>query len=56
MLEQSKKGGASMPEIILSLIALGEAFFKVLFAVPVLGIMVLLATFGPMTIKAVKHR
>ena len=43
-------------ELIINLIELGGAFFKVLFAIPVLGVMILLATFGPMVIRAVKHR
>lgn len=45
-----------MLELILNLIELGKAFFQVLFAVPVLGVMVLLATFGPMVIRAAKHK
>ncbi len=32
------------------------ALFKVLFAVPALGILILLSTFGPMIVRAVKHR
>lgn len=45
-----------MPEVILDLIALGGAFFKVLFTIPVLDVMILLATFGPIVIRAAKHR
>lgn len=45
-----------MPEVILNLIALSGACFKALFAIPILGVMILLVTFGPMVIRAVKHR
>ncbi len=43
-------------ELIVNLIEMGVALLKVLFAVPILGIMVMLGTFGPMLIKAIKHR
>jgi len=49
------KGGAAV-EMLTTMFQLGEAFFKVLFAVPVLGVLFLLGTLGPVIIKAVKHR
>ena len=41
---------------IMDLIELVRAFFEVLFAVPILGILVLAGTLGPAVIKAIKHR
>lgn len=43
-------------ELIINLAALGVATLKILFAIPVLGVLVLLSLFGPMVVKAVKHR
>jgi len=43
-------------ELIIGFIELGIALFKMLFAVPILGIAILLGTFGPMIIKAARHR
>ena len=43
-------------ELIMNIIAYGKALFEVLFAVPILGILVLLSTFAPMIVKAAKHR
>ncbi len=43
-------------ELIVSLIEMGIALLKVLFAIPILGVIVLLGTFGPMIIKTIKHR
>ena len=39
-------------ELIMNIIAYGKALFEVLFAVPILGILVLLSTFAPMIVKA----
>lgn len=43
-------------ELIMNLIALGVATLKILFAIPVLGVLALLSLFGPMVVKAMKHR
>ena len=42
-------------ELIMNIIAYGAAFFKFLFAVPVLGLLFLAGVFGPMIIKALKR-
>ena len=42
-------------ELIMNLIALGVATLEILFAIPVLGALVLLSLFGPAVIKAMKH-
>lgn len=42
-------------ELIMSIITLGIATLKLLFAVPVLGVLVLLSTFGPIIIRKIKH-
>lgn len=41
---------------IMELIELARAFFSVLFAVPILGVLFLVGTLGPVIIKAAKHR
>ena len=41
---------------IIELFELGRAFFSVLFAVPILGALILVGTFGPAIVKAVKRR
>ena len=41
---------------IIELVELIIAFFRVLFAIPILGILILLGTFGPTIVKAIKHR
>lgn len=43
-------------ELIMELIELVIAFFRVLFAVPILGVLCLLGTLGPTVVKAVKRR
>lgn len=43
-------------ELIINLIALLAATIRVLFAVPVLGVLFILGTFGPIAVKAVKRR
>ena len=41
---------------IIELVDLVIAFFRILFAIPALGILILVGTFGPTVVKAVKHR
>ena len=41
---------------IIELIELVRAFFSVLFAVPILGILILVGTLGPAIVKAMKRR
>lgn len=43
-------------ELFISFINLGIAMFKVLFAVPILGVLILLGIFGPMAVRAIKRR
>ena len=42
-------------ELIINLAALGTATLKILFAIPVLGVWVLLSIFGPMLVKKIKR-
>ena len=42
-------------ELIINLAALGTATLKILFAIPVLGALVLLSIFGPMLVKKIKR-
>jgi hypothetical protein len=42
-------------ELIINLAALGTATLKILFAIPVLGVLVLLSIFGPMLVKKIKR-
>ena len=42
-------------ELIMNLAALGVATLKILFAIPVLGVLVLLSIFGPMLVKRIKR-
>ena len=42
-------------ELIINLAALGTATLKILFAIPVLGVLVLLRIFGPMLVKKIKR-
>ena len=41
--------------LIINLAALGTATLKILFAIPVLGVLVLLSIFGPMLVKKIKR-
>ena len=42
-------------KLIMNLAALGVATLKTLFAIPVLGVLVLLSIFGPMLVKKLKR-
>ena len=42
-------------ELIMNLDALGVATLKILFAIPVLGVLVLLSLLGPMLVKRIKR-
>ena len=42
-------------ELSINLAALGTATLKILFAIPVLGVLVLLSIFGPMLVKKIKR-
>ena len=42
-------------ELIMNLAALGVATLKILFAIPVLGVLVLLSLFGPVLVKRIKR-
>ena len=42
-------------ELIINLAALGTATLKILFAIPVLGVLVLLSIFGPMLVRKIKR-
>lgn len=43
-------------QLIIELLELGKAILDLMFAIPILGILILAGTFGPMIVRAIRRR